>query len=136
MVSWARENASLNKLDKAPIRWIVDDVMTFLKREVRRKHKYQAIILDPPSFGRGNKGQVFKIEEQMIPLLELCRELLAPQPKFLLLTCHTPGYTPQTLSNLLSRYTRSYKGSLSCGEMTLKGKESVLPVPSGVFFSF
>ena len=136
MTAWARENATLNALEQAPIRWIVDDVMSFLKKESRRKRKYDAIILDPPSFGRGNKGQVFKIEEQMIPLLELCRELLVPEPKFMLLTCHTPGYTAQTLSNLLYRYTRSFKGTLCSGEMTLNGNESILPVPSGSYARF
>ena len=90
MVDWARENAALNELEKAPIRWIVDDAIKFLKREIKRQSFYDGIILDPPTFGRGNKGEVFKIERDLLILLDLCKELLSEKKQFLILSCHTP----------------------------------------------
>ena len=99
MVDWARENAALNGISS--IRWIVDDATKFLKREERRSSKYDGIILDPPSFGRGSKGEVFKIEKSIIPLLDSSRTCLSAAPRFLLLSCHTPGFTPTTLRYLL-----------------------------------
>lgn len=116
MVDWARQNAKLNGLDG--IRWIVDDAMKFCKRELKRGRCYDAIILDPPTFGRGAKGEVFKIEEQLVPLLDICYQL---RPKFLILSCHTPGYTPLVLENLLP------KGTITSGELT------VGHVPSGCY---
>lgn len=132
MVAWARENADLNGLEKAPIRWIVEDVRRFLRREVRRGRRYDAIILDPPSFGRGPGGEVFKIEEDIQPTLEGCRELLSSQPLFLLLTCHTPGWTPRVLYNLLRPFVPS-GGVIESGEMCLRGAPDVPEVPSGAF---
>ena len=131
MVQWARENAALNRLSDAPIRWIVEDVIKFLQREVRRESRYEGIILDPPSFGRGSKGEVFKIEEKAIPLLELCRACLSDAPRFVLFSCHTPGFTPLTLHHLLADTMADLKGTIETGEMTL-GHES-RPVPSGTF---
>src|SRR5690606_5378259 len=98
-VDWARDNAQLSRLQDRPIRWLVDDALKFVKRESRRNNKYQGIILDPPSFGRGPKGEVFKIENDLMPLLEACREILAGDALFVLLSCHTPGFTPTTLYN-------------------------------------
>ena len=128
MVSWAKENAALNQLEG--IRWIVDDVRKFLKREIKRGVRYDAIILDPPSFGRGAKGEVFKIEKDLNEVLESCQTLLSDQPLFFLLTCHSPGYTPIVLQHLLSQM---FDGSIDCGEMLLEGKEKTLPIPSGCF---
>lgn len=91
MVNWAKENAELNGLSDRPIRWIVDDVMKFLKREVRRGRKYDGILLDPPSFGRGAKGEVFKIQKDFEMLLELCQQLLSEHPLFLVCSNHTVG---------------------------------------------
>lgn len=134
MVAWARENATLNSLDKAPIRWIVDDVSKFLAREARRGTRYEAIVLDPPTFGRGSRGEVFKIEEQILPLLQHCRALLSNDPLFVLLSCHTPGMTPTVLHHLLSQAMEGYGGIIDSGEMVLTGQSSdVLPLPSGSF---
>jgi 23S rRNA (cytosine1962-C5)-methyltransferase len=108
---WAKENAALNSLEKAPIRWIVDDVYKFLQREIRRGSHYDAIILDPPSFGRGSRGEVFKIEDTVSDLLKMCRELM-PKPKLLLFSSHTPGFTPVVMERLL-------EGSIG-GECVLK----------------
>lgn len=130
MVAWARENAQENNLTHAPIRWIVDDVMKFLQREIKRENRYEAIILDPPTFGRGAKNELFKIEEQIIPLLEMCREVLSDKPLFILFSCHTPGFTPQALTNLLKDTTQGLPGTIDSGEMLLQNE---LPIPSGSF---
>ena len=131
MVAWARENARLNGLEKAPIRWIVDDVFRFLRREVKRGSSYDALLLDPPSFGRGNRGQVFKIEQDLYPLLQLCSQLLSPQGSFVLLTAHTPGLTPLLLKELLLR-SMPQRGAVDCGEMVLKASQGGV-LPSGAF---
>ncbi len=133
MVSWARENAQLNELDTAPIRWIVDDVSKFLKRELRRGHRYDGIILDPPSFGRGSQGEIFKIEEHLEDILKDCRELLTPHPLFVLLSCHTPGYTPIAMGHLIEQMMKGLEGRIDQGEMTLTGNQDVLPLPSGTY---
>lgn len=128
MVDWARNNARLNGLEEAPIRWIVDDANKFLQRELRRGRRYDAIVLDPPSFGRGAKGEVFKIEDHLIPLLEQCRDLLSDQPLFVLFSCHTPGFTPVTLTHLLGQV---FGSNIEAGEMLLEGEG--LPLPSGTY---
>ena len=134
MVQWARENATLNELSNAPIRWIIEDVMKFLQREERRESRYEGIILDPPSFGRGNKGEVFKIEEKAIPLLHLCRACLSQAPKFLLFSCHTPGFTPLTLHHLVEDALKGLSGTIETGEMTLSNDHNtVRPIPSGTY---
>ena len=130
MVAWARENASLNGLDKAPIRWIVEDVQKFLEREIRRNSLYDIIILDPPTFGRGAKGEVFKIETDIIPLLTSCRKLLTEKPKLILFSCHTPGFTPIVLEHLLTQSFGDLKGVMKSGEMLLDGPMSI---PSGSY---
>lgn len=133
MVDWARENASLNKLEEAPIRWIVDDVRKFLQRELRRGKRYDGIILDPPSFGRGSKGEIFKIEDHIIELLQQCRSLLSERPLFLLFSCHTAGFTPIVMEHLLSQMMKGHQGTIDTGEMVLTGANGVLSVPSGTF---
>ena len=133
MVTWARENSLLNQLETAPIRWIVDDVNKFLKREIRRNHRYEAIILDPPTFGRGNKGEVFKIEEALPELLNDCRTLLSEQPLFVLLSCHTPGFSPIVLRHMMNQAFGDLQGYIKEGEMLLEGSSGILPIPSGTF---
>lgn len=132
MVTYARENAHLNGLEKAPIRWIVDDVQKFLTREMRRGKFYDAIILDPPSFGRGARGEVFKIERDIIDILLLCKRLLTAHPLFVLLTCHTPGLTPLTLENMIRQNLPIKRTRLECGEMKLEPREGY-SVPAGSF---
>ena len=128
MIEWGRENAALNRLDKAPIRWIVDDAIKFMRREVRRGSFYEGIILDPPTFGRGSKGEVFKIERDLPELIELCKSLLSPKKKFLILSCHTPGFTPLVLKQTLGQICG--KENLEMGEMMLTGTFSI---PSGCY---
>lgn len=129
MVDWARENAALNDLQDAPIRWIVDDVIKFLRREVKRGNKYDGILLDPPSFGRGKKGELYKIEDQLMTTLDLVHDVLSEDPAFVILTSHTPGFSPIVLSNLLRQYHPN--GRFECGEMLLTGKPEVNELPNG-----
>lgn len=133
MVAWARENAALNALSERPIRWIVDDCHKFLHREIRRGRRYDAIILDPPTFGRGQNGELYKIESDLAETLELCRKLLSEAPRFVLLSAHTPGFSPRVLDNLLRQTLAGLGGRLECGEMLLTGGPEVLPLPSGAW---
>ena len=100
-VNWASENAKLSGLEEATIRWIVDDAAKFVAREVKRGKRYQGVILDPPSFGRGNKGQTWKIETDLPPLMENIGQLLADGYCFVILSSHSAGYTPLALENML-----------------------------------
>ncbi len=133
MTEWARDNARRNRLDTAPIRWIVDDVSVFMAREIRRGKQYDGIILDPPSFGRGAKGEMFKIEEQINPLLDQVRALLSEKPAFLLLSGHTPGFTARVLHNLIEQTMQGMPGNIDSGEMQLDGTPGVRPLPSGAY---
>ena len=132
MVDWAAENARLNSLDT--IRWIVDDAHKFLRREVRRGRKYDAVVLDPPTYGRGEGGETYKLERDLPETLSLCRALLSDAPLFVLLSAHTPGCTAQVLENLLHQALRAgLGGSVESGEMLLEGAPGVLPLPSGTW---
>ena len=133
MVQWARENATLNNLQAAPIRWIVDDAHKFLAREIKRGRRYDAIILDPPSFGRGAQGEVYKIERDLPHTLELCRTLLSDTPLLLMLSAHTPGITPTVLQHMLQDALGKLPGRFHNGEMLLTGAEDVRPVPNGCY---
>lgn len=92
IVQWARENAALSQLTDAPIRWITEDVRRFVQREVRRGNQYEAIVLDPPTYGHGPKGETWKIGRDLFPLLRACKQLLTDRPAFFLITCHSPGF--------------------------------------------
>ena len=131
MVQWARQNAQLNSLETHPIRWIVDDVNKFLQREIRRGTRYDAVLLDPPSFGRGKAGELYKIEDALLVTLDLVKAVLSDKPCFVYLTSHTPGFTPIVLNKLLFQLLP--KGKLENGEMLLTGENGVLPVPSGTW---
>jgi 23S rRNA (cytosine1962-C5)-methyltransferase len=133
MVDWARENAGLNHLGERPVRWIVDDVNKFLEREHKRDRRYDLVILDPPSFGRGAKGEVFKIENDLPPLLERIRRVLSSEPDGILLSCHTPELTPVGLGHLLTQACAGLGGAVGTGEMLLEGAAGVFPVPSGAY---
>ncbi|HMN30693.1 MAG TPA: class I SAM-dependent methyltransferase [Caldilineaceae bacterium] len=132
VVDWARKNAQLCHLDERPIRWLVDDALKFVRREERRGNVYQGIILDPPSFGRGPQGEVFKIEQDLLPLLDSCRAILAEDALFVLYSCHTPGFTPLVLQNQLDDIASGRRGKLESGEMTVAESSGRL-LPSGAF---
>jgi 23S rRNA (cytosine1962-C5)-methyltransferase len=133
MVAWARENATLNNLEQAPIRWIVDDVTKFLLRERKREHFYDAIIFDPPTFGRGSQGEIFKIEEEILNLMSLCRTLLSEHPLFVFFSCHTPGFSPIAMDHLMNQMMEGISGKIDAGEMILSGRKDVFSLPSGTF---
>ncbi|MCB1160936.1 MAG: class I SAM-dependent methyltransferase, partial [Leptospiraceae bacterium] len=107
MVDWARENAMINNLENKKVRWIIEDVLKFVKREVKRKKIYKGFILDPPSFGRGSKGEVWKIEKHLPELMELLMQLCHSEPEFIILSCHTTGYSPIGLERLLRSMVKS-----------------------------
>jgi 23S rRNA (cytosine1962-C5)-methyltransferase len=130
-VAWARKNAEASGLDDRPIRWIVDDVQKFVEREVRRGSIYQGIILDPPSFGRGAKNEVWQIEQHLVPLLDELAKLTNDSLKFILLSAHSNGYTPLALSNLLEPFSKGRRVSLHAKEMVLPEKNSPRGLPSG-----
>jgi 23S rRNA (cytosine1962-C5)-methyltransferase len=115
------------------VRWIVEEAGKFVRREVRRASRYDALILDPPSFGRGPKGQVFKLESDLAPLLSDCWKLLSERPRFVLLSCHTPGITGAALANLLAGLEQSHGGRLVAGELLLAAGEEAAVLPSGSY---
>ncbi len=119
----------LSALADRPVRWIVDDALRFVKREIRRGRRYHGIVLDPPSYGRGSRGETWKIEGDLRPLLELCFQLLHERPLFFLLSSHSPGFTPLVLANLLEPIGGS---SVECGEMLIRDP-SGRPLPSGAY---
>jgi len=129
MVEWARANAALNGLADSPIRWIVDDAHKFMKRELRRGRRYDAVILDPPTFGRGAGGEMYKIERDLRDTFALVRALLSDAPLFVLFSSHTPGLSCRVAENVLSQLFPSAR--LESGEMLLEGRG--LPCPSGIF---
>jgi 23S rRNA (cytosine1962-C5)-methyltransferase len=131
MVTRARENAGLNQLDAAPIRWIVDDVGKFLDREIRRGREYDAIVLDPPSFGHGTRGEQYRIDRDLALTLRQCSALLTDEPAFVLLTSHTRGVTTAQLQHLMRDVLDP--GDIASGEMELTGAGDVRPVSGGVW---
>jgi 23S rRNA (cytosine1962-C5)-methyltransferase len=130
MTQWARENAKLNNIEDNKIRWIIDDAMKFLSRELKRNTQYDVIILDPPTFGRGIKNEIFKIEKDLIDMLFLCKKLLKKDFKYFLLSSHTPGYTPKVLENLLTQVFQDEK--IISDEILVKAKKS-FSLPMGSF---
>lgn len=127
MVQWARENAALNGLQDRPVRWIADDVHKFLRREVRRGRRYDAVILDPPTFGRGANGELYKIERDLQETLGLVRDVLSETPIFVLFSSHTPGLSCRVAENIIRQAFPACR-SVEAGEMLL-GTEC----PSGVY---
>ena len=132
MVGWAKENARVSGLENAPIRWLVDDCIKFTERELRRGNHYDAIIMDPPSYGRGPKGEVWKIEDAIHPLVRSCARLLSDRPLFFLINSYTTGLAPSVLSYLLAlEVQRRFGGELEAGELGLPVTESGLVLPCG-----
>lgn len=132
-VEWARENAEASGLADKPIRWILDDAMTFVKKEVKRGNKYDAIIMDPPSFGRGPNDELWKIEGDFIKFFELCLELLSDKPLFFLINGYASGYSPIAYQNNLESLMKKHGGVLEVGELTIKESNSDRLLPAGIF---
>lgn len=131
MVTWAKENAVSSGLKDAPIRWLVDDCTKFVEREIRRGNHYDAIIMDPPSYGRGPKGEIWKIEDSIHPFIKLCTKLLSDQPLFFLVNSYTTGLAPAVLTYMLSTELKDFGGHVESQEIALPVTSSGLFLPCG-----
>lgn len=132
MVSWARENAASSGLSNAPIRWIVDDCKKFIEREIRRGRKYDAIIMDPPSYGRGPNGEVWKIEEHVGEFIELASQLLSDDPLFVIINSYSTGLAPSVMGYILARQLgKKYTGKTESSELGLPVSSTGLALPCG-----
>ena len=132
MVTWAKENAVSSGLKDAPIRWLVDDCVKFVEREIRRGNHYDAIIMDPPSYGRGPKGEIWKIEEKIHPFIKLCSQLLCDKPLFFLVNSYTTGLAPAVLTYMISTEVKSkFGGHVISDEIGLPVTETGFVLPCG-----
>ncbi|MFU2422185.1 MAG: class I SAM-dependent methyltransferase [Bacteroides sp.] len=132
MVSWAKENAAASGLADAPIRWLVDDCTKFVEREIRRGNHYDGIIMDPPSYGRGPKGEIWKIEENIFPFVELTAKLLSDKPLFFLINSYTTGLQPAVLSYMLNlTVKKQFGGTVAAEEIGLPVSGTGLVLPCG-----
>lgn len=131
MVTWAKENAISSGLKDAPIRWLVDDCVKFVEREIRRGNHYGAIIMDPPSYGRGPKGEIWKIEESVYPLIQLCSQILTDNPLFFLINSYTTGLQPAVLSYMISTVLGTANGTVTASEIGLPVSSNGLVLPCG-----
>ena len=132
MVQWAKENAAASGLSDRPVRWIVDDCLKFAEREIRRGRKYDAIIMDPPSYGRGPQGEVWKLEDSVFDLVKTCSELLSDKPLFFLLNSYTAGLSPSVMAYLLGALLKpKFGGSVSADEIGLRVDEIGMSLPAG-----
>ena len=132
-VAWARENAALNGLGESPIRWIVEDVLTYLRRELKRGSKYDAIIMDPPAFGHGPKDELWKFEEHFMELMSLCQELLTDKPLFVLINGYAAGYSPLAFAYNLEAIQKKSGGTIEYGDLTIEESNSGRLLPAGIF---
>ena len=133
MVAWAKENAKSSGLENAPIRWIVDDCAKFVEREIRRGKKYDAIIMDPPSYGRGPTGEVWKLEENLFPFVELVSSVLSDDPLFIVMNTYTTGLAPSAVTYIMETViSKKFGGHTESQELGLPVTESGLALPCGV----
>ncbi len=134
MVSWAKENVISSRLQDRKVRYIIDDVVKFVNREIRRENKYDAIIMDPPSYGRGANGEVWQFEENIYDLVNLCTKVLSDNPLFFLINSYTTGISSTVLENILRiNINQKYKGTFSNGEIGLPMTNSKLILPCGIY---
>ncbi len=132
MVQWAKENAVLSSVVDRPVRWIVDDCLKFVQREIRRGNRYDGIIMDPPSYGRGPSGEVWKLEEQLFPLIIQCRQLLDENSVFFILNSYTTGLSPSVMKYMLGvTLQKELGGNVSADEIGLKATDTGLVLPCG-----
>ncbi len=134
MIEWCKENVKSTNLDDTMVRYLEDDVVKFVKREIRRGNKYDAIIMDPPSYGRGSNKEVWSLEKDLCNLVELCSEILSDNPLFFLINSYTTGLSSTVLNNLLTLIVdKKYSGKITCGEIGLPIKEDNLVLPCGIY---
>ncbi len=130
-IAWAKRNQELSKLTDKPVRWIVDDCLKFAEREVKRGIKYDAIIMDPPAFGRDASGKTFKLDRDLPRLLNLCTKLLSNKPLFFLINAYNVAHSPQTLKNLLGEFLPTKR--IECGELHLKQSDNDISLPCSIY---
>lgn len=133
MVAWAKENVESSGLKSSPVRFIIDDVVKFVKREIRRGNKYDGIIMDPPSYGRGKNGEVWQFEDNISDLVELCTEILSDKAIFFLINSYTTGISSKVLENILNLKIKNVKGKITSGEIGINMKNSKLVLPCGIY---
>lgn len=134
MTTWAKENVLSSKLQDKKVRYIVDDVIKFVNREIRRGNTYDAIIMDPPSYGRGTNGEVWQFEESIFNLVKLCMKVLSENPLFFLINSYTTGISAKVLENILNlNFRGKFKGQVTSGEIGIPMKKSNLVLPCGIF---
>ncbi len=134
MTSWAKENVASSGLSDRPVRFIVDDVVKFVNREIRRGNKYDAIVMDPPSYGRGANGEVWQFEDNIYDLIELCTKVLSDDPLFFLINSYTTGISSKVLQNILSiTVNKNHNGKLDSGEIGIPMENSNLVLPCGIY---
>lgn len=131
MVTWAKENALASGIEDAPIRWLVDDCIKFVEREIRRGRTYDAVIMDPPSYGRGPKGEIWKIEDAVYSLIQTCTNILSEKPLFFLVNSYTTGLQPAVLAYMLGTAMKKYRGNIDAQEIGLPVSSSGLILPCG-----
>ena len=132
-INWGKENAELSGLSDKPIRWILDDARVFVEREIKRGRKYQGIIMDPPAFGHGANKEVWKIEENFLPLIENCMKLLSDEPLFFLVNGYSAGYSAVGYKNSLLDLEKKFEGKIEVGELTIEESKSGRLLPAGIF---
>ncbi len=132
-MTWARENQQISGLSEKPIRWIPEDALKFVKRELRKTNRYDAIIMDPPKFGRGPQGEVWKFEENFPELLDYCRQLLSDNPLFMITTAYAIPVSSISLSNMITDATRKVKGNVEFGELAVKQKSNERLLPTAIY---
>ncbi len=133
MVKWCRENAALSGLADAPVRYIADDCLKFVRREIKRGRHYDAIIMDPPTFGRGSTGEMWRLEDHLWELLLECRALLSEQPLFFLINAYTARHSPTVVANLLAELFSGRKGAITAGEVGLPIQSDGKILPCGIY---
>ena len=134
MVAWAKDNIKSSGLEERPVRYIVDDVVKFVNREIRRGNKYDAIIMDPPSYGRGANGEVWQFENNIYDLVELCTNVLSDNPLFFLINSYTTGISSKVLEDILNlTVAKKYRGKLESGEIGIPMENSSLVLPCGIY---
>jgi 23S rRNA (cytosine1962-C5)-methyltransferase len=132
-IEWAKENAKVSNLESAAIRWVLEDAALFVRRELKRGNKYDVIIMDPPAFGHGPKGEVWKIEESLPRLISDCAQLLSDTPLFFLMSGYAAGYSPMTFANNLLPLQKKQDGEIFCGELAIRESNSDRMLQAGMY---
>lgn len=132
-VTWASENLKLSGMEEKPVRWIVDDAIKFVKREIKREVRYDGIIMDPPKFGRGPSGEVWQFEESFVELMELTSQIISASPKFIFITCYAVPVSSITVANMLKDMMKDFEGTVEHGELTLKETSTNRLLPHAIF---